>query len=308
MKKDLVNTQLTDEEKAFKTMYASNEVVRPDLRRVKLHKVDRAMSYYFEGEKVVLDKPELELTIIAIMGKYELKEFNADKKLKYHYTTTEFPYGKRDSGIAILQYKKNIVDGVEEKETIVHGKTTALDFKQWGEDYDEERRVAGQKGFIPFSKYFGSDLGTAFKALIILYGVDKDGVLHRVELTSTSQKSLWAAQKKYPMGIPFYAPTTIKFETEPTVTPKGDEYYVPILEVGKAYETKERVEHMKRAMAYIEVVSAMRSKYKDQDANGEPNQPAVQASGSAVTMSQSAPTQIAEPIAATKEIDINEII
>jgi len=131
------------------------------VRRVKLHKVDREISYYQDEEDHKLKDPELKLTIIGITRKYELRKFDdSTNALDYSYATTEFPYSDWDYPIKVLNYtdKKNV--------KTLSDFIPAKDFKEWCEKHDDEARAdvkaKKRKGFIEFSKMWENGVGTTF--------------------------------------------------------------------------------------------------------------------------------------------------
>jgi len=273
-------------------MYGGKEA--SPIRRVKLNKSDRTMSYFFNDETTDLKTPSLKLTIIGIMRKYELKKFNDNTRaLEYSFVTTEFPYSDWDYPVTVLDY-------TEKGDTkVLVEKIPANEFKEWCEAHDEKGReeVKNNVPFVQFSKYFGTDLGTTFKPLYILYGLDAEGNLYRVELTGSSRESLQSAMKKFVNKIPCYQPVIIKFEKELTVN--GDiEFYKPIVEVGPAHTTEDKIKYMNKAQEFLVALAArQKAGGAKQTKTESPESPF-----------ESGPKAIAEPTAVEESFDVDEMI
>lgn len=257
----------------FGKIYGVQEYSSP-IRRVKLHKQDRKISYYLkteddDGVNYDLDTPELELTVIGITRKYELRNFDGDD-MTCNYSTTEFPYNEWSYPIKVLDY-------FDRDNVVTLGSMSANDFKSWCEIQDDERREQmkkTKKGFTAFSKVHEKyGVLSAFKSLVLVYGVDKDDNLYRVELTSSSNESIRAALKAYKNKLPFNNLTTIKFEEDVTETPVG-EFYKPILVVGKAHPTKDKGKYIALAQEFLMALAARQKSHdrpsETQDDNAHP--------------------------------------
>jgi hypothetical protein len=213
------------------------------------------MTYSFSKEGDVFPiGNKLELTIIAINKKYVLAKFT-DNVLEYRYATTEFPFGMPSYQIKVMGSDSGEYEPMSDY-------MPASQFANYCIERDEALDKL-RKPYRPFSAMYSDGKGTAFRSMTVIYGLDKEDNLYRLELKSGINESLRKAQKKFVSGVPCYNLSTIKFGDEAKVGPAGD-YYELELVVGPEHSQADKVKYIGLSNDFLTAIEARRAYFENQ--------------------------------------------